>query len=112
MNSLKQKKLTERSKKHINNGKFCINFCVKNFAKSHDETFSERQQYEKHKVDGSLEKIVKYWMEDKNTELPDIPKSENTNQTLIVGTSGTIYEQPPKYDLATYFRGINLRIIN
>lgn len=45
---------------------------------------------EKHKSDGSLDKIVKYWMEDNNTELPNIPEPDNPTETLIASTSGTI----------------------
>ena len=63
----------------------------------------------KHKADGSLDKIVKYWMEDKNTELPDIPEPENATQTLIVGTAGTI--PPYNFYVGDKLSGMDIELI-
>ena len=63
----------------------------------------------KHKADGSLDKIVNYWMKDKNTELPDIPEAENATQTLIVGTSGTI--PPYNFYVGDKLSGMDIELI-
>ena len=63
----------------------------------------------KHKADGSLDKIIKYWMEDKNTELPDIPEPENATQTLIVGTAGTI--PPYNFYVGEKLSGMDIELI-
>lgn len=63
----------------------------------------------KHKADGSLDKIIKYWMKDKNTELPEIPEPENPTQTLIVGTSGTI--PPYNFYVGDKLSGMDIEII-
>ena len=64
---------------------------------------------EKHTADGSLEKIVKYWMEDKNTELPEIPAPENPTQTLIVSTAGTI--PPYNFYVGDKLSGMDIELI-
>lgn len=63
----------------------------------------------KHKSDGSLDKIIKYWLEDKNTELPEIPEPENPVQTLTVGTSGTI--PPYNFYVGDKLSGMDIEII-
>ena len=62
-----------------------------------------------HKSDGSLDKIVKYWMEDKNTELPNIPEPKNPTQTLIVSTSGTI--PPYNFYVGDKLSGLDIELI-
>lgn len=63
----------------------------------------------KHKADGSLDKIVKYWIEDKNTELPSIPEPENPTQTLVVSTSGTI--PPYNFYVGDKLSGMDIELI-
>ena len=62
-----------------------------------------------HKSDGSLDKIVKYWMEDKNTDLPNILEPKNPTQTLTVSTSGTI--PPYNFYVGDKLSGLDIELI-
>ena len=72
----------------------------------------EQQVYEflaKNKADGILEKIYKYWMIDKNTQMPKIPEPKNPTQTLTVATSGTI--PPYNFYVGNELSGFDIELL-
>lgn len=63
----------------------------------------------KRKADGTLEKIYKYWVVDKNTQMPKIPEPENPEQILTVATSGTI--PPYNFYFGNELSGFDIELI-
>lgn len=85
--------------------------CMVVSPKPHIEHLEEQvnEFLAKHKADGSLDKIIQYWLKDKNTKLPEIPEPENPSQTLIVSTSGTI--PPYNFYIGDKLSGMDIELI-
>lgn len=61
------------------------------------------------KSDGTLDKMERYWIADKNTAMPPIPAPENPAQKLTVGTSGTI--PPHNFYAGNELSGFDIELI-
>ena len=87
------------------------NVCMAISPKPHIANLEEQvnEFIANHKSDGSLDEIVKYWMEDKNTDLPNIPDAKNPTQTLTVSTAGTI--PPYNFYVGDKLSGLDIELI-
>ena len=63
----------------------------------------------KMKSDGTIDKMQKYWIVDKNTAMPPIPLPENPAQKLTVGTAGTI--PPHNFYVGNELSGFDIELI-
>ena len=61
------------------------------------------------KSDGTIDKMERYWIADKNTAMPPIPAPENPAQKLMVGTSGTI--PPHNFYAGNELSGFDIELI-
>jgi len=61
------------------------------------------------KSDGTIDKMQRYWIVEKNIAMPNIPEPENPSQVLTVGTSGTI--PPHNFYVGDELSGFDIELI-